>query len=111
MGCCCNKVLHLCRVKICGSDYIKTGVNAPSPGGIYTLVLDFLGTELTIIANIATGQEIKFPSAGLNEKYTFTGFIKDPTGARATITIDDVVYDCISFQTGLSYQINELGSD
>lgn len=112
MSCCCNKVLHLCRVRICGADFIQTGITADVTGE-FTLVLDFLGVEVRIRATITSTNEIKFPSTGLNENFTYTGYILNPSGEQIEFSVgeDDTVYNCISFQTGLSYDITEEGSN
>lgn len=106
MSCCCTKTLELCRVSICGTDNIITGANAPE-GGNFKLVLDYLDVDVVINKTQVNGQPLNFPSAGLNENYKYTGKIIGPTGDPVTLTIDEIVYDCISFQTGLSYNLTE----
>lgn len=112
MSCCCNNILHLCRVPVCGSSMILTGINA-DVAGEYILVLDYLQTEYKIRATMLMDAEIKFPSIGLNENFTFTGQIRKPDGTVLEFTVgeDPTVYNCISFQTGLSHFVNEEGSD
>lgn len=110
MACCCKNVLHLCKVPVCGSSLIDTGIIADATGE-HKLVIDFLDAEFTIKANITSGQPIKFPSGGLNENYTFTGQVFKPNGDLISFTVegDETVFDCVSFSTGFSHQLN--GSD
>lgn len=107
MACCCTKILELCRVSVCGTDTIKTGANAPATG-VYKLVLDYLDTDIVFSKAIAIGSPLDFPSDGLNEDYKYTGKILAPDGSVLTLTLEDIVYDCISFQTGLQYPMNEV---
>lgn len=104
MDCCCSKVLFLCgSINVCGGE-IKTGMDAEAEG-IFKLVLDFLGTEFIITTGIEAGSEIKFPAEGLNEKHTFTGYVLKPDDTKLTIVKDGIDYDCISFETNLSYAL------
>lgn len=103
MSCCCNLILNLCDVNACSGE-LKTGVNAAVTGE-FTLVTNFLGTEYRIKANILVGEEIKFPVDKLNENYTFTAQILDPTGAVVEIEKEEVTYNCVSFKTKMSYEI------
>lgn len=106
MSCCCTNILQLCRVSVCGTDNIVTGVNAPA-GGNFKLVLDYLGVDVTINKTFVEDDPLNFPSAGLNEDYKYTGKIIGPDGEQVELEIDDVTYDCIAFQTGLSYNVTE----
>lgn len=103
MSCCCQKILSLCDVPICGG-FISTGATA-TVTGIYKLTVSFLGIDYTISATINLGAEIKFPALGLNENYTFIGSITGTDGAQLTIEKGGVVYDCISFKTKISYSL------
>jgi hypothetical protein len=105
MSCCCNNILELCRVSVCGESQIITGADATG-NGIYKLVLDYLGVDVIINQEQETGEPLNFPSDGLNENYKYTGKIYDPNGTLVEITLDEIVYNCISFQTGLAYELN-----
>lgn len=107
MGCCCTKILELCRVSVCGTDAIRTGANVPITG-TYKLVLDYLDNSVVIEAALIGGDPMDFSSTNLNEKYKYTGKILGPTGTLVTITIGEEVYDCLSFQTGMEYSLNIL---
>lgn len=106
MSCCCNKIKNLCDVALCGG-MIETGVLAAKEG-TYKLVLDFLGVEYTISQDFDPDEELNFSPEGLNENFTFTGKILDPDGDL--VSLDDgsggSIFDCLSFKTKLSYEIN-----
>lgn len=107
MACCCNKILELCKVPVCGAALIKLGVVAPSTE-TFSLVLDYLGVDVVLNAAFATGDDMNFPASDLNEDYKYTGKLVNEAGDPVTITVDEVVYDCVSFQTVLEYQLNEV---
>lgn len=107
MACCCTKILELCRVSVCGTDNIKIGAVAPTTG-VYKLILDYLKVTVEISKAIASGQPLDFPSNDLNERYKYRGKLVGPDGQDMTITIDEEVYDCITFQTGMQYPMNEV---
>lgn len=107
MACCCTKILELCRVSACGSDTIKTGIVAPATG-VYKLILDYLKATVVISRAIALGSPLEFPSDGLNERYKYRGQMIAPDGEPLSITIGEDVYDCITFQTGMQYPMNEV---
>lgn len=106
MSCCCTSILQLCRVSVCGTDKIVTGVLAPADGN-YKLVLDYLGVDVVINKTFTATDPLDFPSDQLNEDYKYTGKIIGPDGLAVQLEIEDVTYDCIAFQTGLSYNMNE----
>lgn len=104
MSCCCLNIKHLCRQSVC--DSIATGVEAPSSGE-FTLVLDYLGAEFRITSTFASGEKMTFSAEGLNENYTYTGWIEDASGDKVIFEDeDDVEYNCLSFPTGLTYQLS-----
>lgn len=107
MACCCTKTLELCHVSVCGTDNIQTGAQAPS-SGIFKLVLDYLDVQVIIEAAFQEGNDMNFPSTDLNEKYRYKGIILGPGDEPITLTKDEIVYDCISFQTGVAYSLNKL---
>jgi hypothetical protein len=94
-------------VNVCGG-MIETGIIA-TVAGVYKLTMSFLGTEFTINSPATPiDDEIVFPAQDLNEDYKFTGKIIDPNGDPVTTTIDEVVYDCVSFKTGMAYEVNPV---
>lgn len=107
MACCCNKILDLCRVSVCGTDQIKTGIIAPIQG-IYKLELDYLDTIIVISQAFAVNTPLNFSSKGLNEKYKYKGKLIGPDGEPLSIPVGEDTFDCISFQTGMQYPMNEV---
>lgn len=109
MACCCQKTLNLCRVSVCGTDQIKTGINAPIQG-VYKLELDYLEATITIEQAFAMDAPLNFSSQGLNEKYKYTGKLIGPDGSPLSIPAgeEEEDYDCIAFQTGMQYPMNKV---
>lgn len=105
MPCCCTNVLDLCAVNPCVSGEISTGINAPSTG-IYQLVLDYLGVEVKINADLEEGEPLNFPAENLNENYKYTGKIIGPDQQPVLIVVGETSFDCITFKTRLSYELN-----
>jgi hypothetical protein len=103
MGCCCNNIKHLCRQSVCGD--INTGIPAPEAGD-FVLVLDFLGTEFRIPGTFAQNEIMTFPANGLNENFTYTGWIEDERGDKVEFTEESVDYNCISFPTGMTFELS-----
>lgn len=103
MSCCCKKFLELCRVSVCGSSLIELGVNAPADGE-FSLVLDYFGVDVIVKETFTTGDPMNFSSAGLNENYKYTGKVLGPDGEPVILNVEAVDYDCVSFQTGLSFE-------
>jgi hypothetical protein len=94
-------------VNVCG-DNIDTGIIA-TVAGVYKLVVSYLGTEFTINSpDTPIDDEIVFPAQDLNEDYKFTGKIIDPNGQLVTTTIETIVYDCVSFKTGMGFVVNPI---
>ena len=107
MACCCSNILELCRVSVCDAGLVKTGIAAPATG-TYKLVLDYLETEVTVEAAIEEGQDIEFPAGDLNENYKYTGKIVGPDGEQLTMTVGEIQYNCLSFQTQLAFTLNPV---
>jgi hypothetical protein len=99
---------------MCGDDaFIKTGATA-TDAGEYKLVVNFLGNDFTIRKTFEIGDDLNFPSAGLNEYYVFRGRIYKPDGTALVITVgegeDAIDYDCIYFETIMNYEVPNPGS-
>jgi hypothetical protein len=102
MPCCCTRILNLCSVAVCGSIEFDVLATAPSESGvenIYTIVLDFMGIQITISELQVPGVPVSFVVSMLNENYQYTGKIYDAEGNNVTIEKDGVEYDCIKFKT------------
>lgn len=98
MSCCCIRVLNLCKVPVCGTLEINQATESGA-SGLYTLLLDYLQTTITLTGEQAEGENISFDIRKLNESYEYTGQIFDSEGNKISITVDDVEYDCIKFRT------------
>ena len=97
--CCCIKTLRLCKASVC--DDIDFGITAQVPGE-HKLILDFLGIQIIITKDFAFDDEITFPASSLNESFTYSGKLYDPSGKQIIIRKDDVDYDCIEFTTNIT---------
>ncbi len=105
MPCCCLKILNLCNVPVCGTLEINQVAPAPESGAqnLYTLVLDYLETTVTLIAEQTEGENIRFDVSSLNENFQYTGQIFDSFGNKVLIgESGGDVYDCIKFKTIIS---------
>lgn len=103
MPCCCVKTLNLCSKSICGSiefDVLANGESGESGlPNYYTLVLDYLGTQIRLKQIQESGQKVTFNIGSLNENFEYTGNIYDSEGELVSITSGEDVYDCVKFKT------------
>ena len=67
--------------------------------GVYTLELDFLSDVIIKEATLSIGDNATFTKDGLNERFTYVGHVKQPSGEVLKFTIDGVEYDCLEFTT------------
>ncbi len=98
-NCCCTSTLDLCKNSVC--DMLDIGITAQIPG-VFTFVLDFLGTTITLAEELEVDDPISFDITGLNENMTFTGKIYQPNDKQIVLNKDGVLYDCIKFKTAIS---------
>lgn len=111
MPCCCLKILNLCSVPICGVltlDVPAGAADSPSENN-YTLVLDFLQTQITLSELQVEGENIHFNVSGLNENFQYIGKIYDPGGNLVTIADSPDTYDCIKFRTIMNLEAVPAG--
>lgn len=100
MPCCCVNTLNLCNVSICGRLELDKVATEESPNGLtYKLVVDYLGTQITIEEDQAEGENISFDISKLNENYQYTGQVFDGAGNQVSFESGDEVFDCIKFKT------------
>lgn len=104
MPCCCLNILNLCNVAVCGTleiNQVATAESGAESGAenIYSLVLDYLETTVTITQDQTAGENIRFNVGNLNENYQYTGKIYDSAGNAVTIFDSPNEYDCIKFKT------------
>lgn len=102
--CCCTKILNLCKVAVCGEAELDLHVTAQVEGE-HELRLNYLGVQLSLKETFEADGAIKFPTAELNENYTYLGELFDPNGDKILIQKDGINYDCIQFETVLSYEL------
>lgn len=102
MPCCCIKTLNLCNVPVCGTLEILQASTAPTESGVanvYSLILDYLETAVSLTQLQTEGENIKFNIGNLNENFQYTGQLFDADGNKVSITKDGEDYDCIKFRT------------
>lgn len=105
MPCCCIKTLNLCNVAVCGSLVIQQLVDSGGGGDPdYSLVLDYLGLQITITEEQADGENIHFDVSKLNEGFEYTGQIFNDEGVLIPIVIGENSYDCIKFKTKMNVE-------
>lgn len=80
----------------------QVAVEESGIGTVYTLVLDYLQTVVSIVQEQVPGENIKFDISTLNENFQYTGQIFDANGNHIDIISDEITYDCIKFKTVLS---------
>lgn len=105
MSCCCEKILRLCKVSVCGTSQIDFGIVA-AIAGTYKIKFDFLGIEYSIEKAFEVDEAIKFPTQELNESHVFLFRLYDPEGNQVSITRDEIIYDCVEVETTISFLLN-----
>lgn len=107
MSCCCLKTLNLCSKPICGLLILDKIVGESGESGdvLFTLVLDFLETTVTLSQAQTIGENISFDISMLNESFEYTGQIFDNAGNVVKITSGEVDYDCIKFKTVMNVSL------
>lgn len=111
MSCChcCENTLILGCVNACGLIF-DTGITAdPTTEGTWILELTFGNVIQYFSTDVIDGEDVIFTLNNLNESYTYTGVIIDPSGTVIEIEKNGVQYDCIQFTTKIGTQDNELG--
>lgn len=101
MPCCCVRTLNLCDAPVCGTLELKQAATAGESGvaNIYTLVLDYMETAITLVQAQEEGKNIKFNIGKLNENFQYTAQVFNLGGNPVSIVKDGISYDCIKFKT------------
>ena len=89
-------------VPVCGFleiEKVAEGVSGSGEENNYTLVIDFLQTQITLTETQIEGENIQFDVSALNENFEYTGKIYDANGDLVTITIGEDEFDCVKFKT------------
>lgn len=104
MACCCSKTLNICDVSVC-EDGVLIIDDTATAAGVHRLVLDYLDVKVVLKADLAEGDQLSFPTADLNELYQYTGKLFGPDSLPRDVTVDGEVYDCISFNTVQTFEL------
>lgn len=103
MPCCCINTLNLCNVPVCGILELPVAASAQSgeSGEVnnYSLIIDYLGTEIVLTEAQTEGENVAFNISALNENFQYTAKLYNSAGELVSITNDETVYDCIKFKT------------
>jgi hypothetical protein len=94
---CCEKTLNLGCLNACNAVY-NTGI-VVSNDGTWVLELTFGSVNIYYSANVLTNETVIFTLTNLNENYTYSGHIIDPSGEIVTLEVNGIEYDCIEFST------------
>lgn len=93
---CCTKTLDLGCWSCC-QKFIELPIVYPSTGE-FRVWFKYVGRRLFRTLTGVEGEPVIIPVSGLNEEFTFYGYLTDPDNAAWPFTVDGVVYDCFSFK-------------
>lgn len=102
MPCCCVKTLNLCDVPVCSVlelGVLATATNESGAENNYSLVLDYMQTQITLTQLQVEGLPVQFDVSMLNENFQYTGKLYDANGELVTIEDSPNSFDCIKFKT------------
>lgn len=103
--CCEIGTLNLGCVTTC-ADLVVTYL-APALD-TYTLVVAFGGEITEIVSTIDIGLPLSFDISGLNESYTYTGYVRNSSGDTIVFIDSDLnQYDCFQFKTKVGLTVNQ----
>lgn len=109
MPCCCIKTLNLCNVGVCGIlEFKQVAISESGIADIYTLLLDYMETAISLVQEQTPGENIKFNVSNLNENFQYTGKIYDSAGNMVPIVVGSETFDCVKFKTILSLYADTL---
>jgi hypothetical protein len=80
-------------------DVIATAPTESGAENNYSLVLDYLQTQITLTQEQTEGLNVQFDVSMLNENFQYTGKLYDSNGDLVTIEDSPNSYDCIKFKT------------
>jgi hypothetical protein len=101
MACCncCENTLILGCINSCEAVF-DTGIIADAlTEGVWVLQLTFGSISIYYSIDVLDGETVIFTLENLNENYTYTGQIIDPSGVIVNIEVNGIEYDCIEFST------------
>jgi len=110
MACCncCEKTLNLGCLNACDAVY-NTGIVVDAlTEGVWVLQLSFGSVSVYYSVDVLDGETVIFTLTNLNENYTYTGQIIDPSGVIVKIEVNGIEYDCIEFSTKVGLSNNQI---
>lgn len=104
--CCTNSLLIGCLSNC--ADLILD-ISGTIAGDIFTLFVDFLGTEKSLQSVILNnGDKPTFNLSDLNENYNFVGTLYKDGAPVVLVDVATNQYDCIKFNTRYADAVNNL---
>jgi len=110
MACCncCENTLILGCINSCDASF-DTGIVADAlTEGVWVLQLTFGSISIYYSIDVLDGETVIFTMTNLNENYTYTGQIIDPSGVIVNIEVNGIEYDCIEFSTKVGLSNNQI---
>ena len=110
MSCCncCEKTLNLGCLNACDAVFNTRIIVDTSTQGTWILQLSFGSVSVYYSTTVVDGEAVYFTMTNLNENYTYTGQIIDPSGIIVKVEVDGIEYDCIEFSTKIGLSNNTL---
>jgi hypothetical protein len=110
MACCncCENTLNLGCLNSCDAVF-DTGIVADAlTEGVWVFQLSFGSISIYYSIDVLDGETVIFTMTNLNENYTYTGQIIDPSGVIVNIEVNGIEYDCIEFSTKVGLSNNQI---
>jgi len=110
MACCncCEKTLNLGCLNACDAVF-DTGIVVDALNeGVWVLQLSFGSISIYYSIDVLDGETVIFTIPNLNENYTYTGQIIDPSGVIVKVEVNGIEYDCIEFSTKVGLSNNQI---
>lgn len=93
---CCTKTLDMGCWSCC-QRFIELPIVYPSTGQ-FKVWYKYAGRRLFRVMDGVQDEPVIIPVSGLNEEFTFYGYITDPDGNAVSFMVGGTVYDCFSFR-------------
>jgi hypothetical protein len=101
----CSNIFYIKDlIGTCSDSVVDLGFTA-SATGEHVLKTSFLGSEVTVKKTFQTGELLKFPTHGLNEKFQYLAKVVGPSGTVLMFTAGNISYNCFSFETAFKIQL------
>jgi len=110
MACCncCENTLNLGCINSCDAVFDTRIVVDTSTQGTWILQLSFGSVSVYYSTTVVDGESVSFTMTNLNENYTYTGQIIDPSGIIVKVEVNGIEYDCIEFSTKVGLYNNQI---